>query len=58
MMEMGTIRNIISAAVVIGGAYLVYANRKQLQNLFGKRNKDKVNYRAGGNNVVDPMSGV
>ena len=58
MMEMGTIRNIISAAVVIGGAYLVYANRKQLQNLFGTGNKDKVNYRAGGNNVVDPMSGV
>ena len=58
MMEMGTIRNIISAAVVIGGAYLVYANRKQLQNLFGTRKKDMVKGRAGSNDVVDPMSGV
>ena len=46
MMEMGTIRNIISAAVVIGGAYLVYANRKQLQNLFGIRKTDLVKSRA------------
>ena len=58
MMEMGTIRNIISAVVVIGGAYLVYANRKQLQNLFGTRKTDMVKGRAGSNDVVDPMSGA
>ena len=58
MMEMSTIRNIMTSAVVIGGAYLVYVNRKQLQNLFGTGQTDTVNGRAGGNDVVDPMSGV
>lgn len=58
MMEMSTIKNIVTAAVVIGGVYLVYANRKRLQNLFGTRKNNTVNGRAGGNDVVDPMSGV
>lgn len=58
MMEMSTIKNIVTAAVVIGGVYLVYANRKRLQNLFGTRKTDTVNGRVGGNDIVDPMSGV
>ena len=58
MMEMSTIKNIVTAAVVIGGVYLVYANRKRLQNLFGTRKNNTVNGRVGGNDIVDPMSGV
>ena len=58
MMEMSTIRNIMTATVVIAGACLVYANRKQLQNLFGTRKTNTVKGRAGSNDVVDPMSGV
>lgn len=58
MMEMSTIKNIVTAAVVIGGVYLVYANRKRLQNLFGTRKNNTVNSRVGGNDIVDPMSGV
>lgn len=58
MMEMSTIKNIVTAAVVIGGVYLVYANRKRLQNLFGTRKNNTVNGRVGSNDIVDPMSGV
>lgn len=58
MMEMSTIKNIVTAAVVIGGVYLVYANRKRLQNLFGTRKNNTLNGRVGGNDIVDPMSGV
>lgn len=55
-METSTIKNILSAAVILGGACLVYVNRKKLYRLFTSHNtKEKAIHT---NDKVDTMSDV
>ncbi len=56
-MEMSTIKNILSATVILGGACLVYINREKLYRLFTSRYTEQ-DYIGRNNDNIDAMSEV